>query len=69
MLTAEVTSYSCNGERQTTRKEMEKGFLFDGVHVSGNKLFVDQTVEDSSSIFSYLADTPFTIGYDAVMIA
>jgi len=69
MLTAEVTSYSCNGERKTPRKEMEKGFLLNGVNVSGNKLFIDQTVEGSSSIFPNLTDTSFTVRYDAVMIA
>jgi len=69
MLTAEVTPYSCNGKRETTRKEMEKGFLFDGVHVSGNKPSVNQTVEGSSLVFPHLTNAPFPIGYEAVMIA
>jgi hypothetical protein len=68
MLTAEVTPYTGNGERPATRKEMEKGFLFNGIHVSGNQHFVDQTVKDPSSILPYLADTPFPIGYEAVMV-
>jgi hypothetical protein len=48
---------------------MIEGLLFNGVHVLGDDGSIGMGVEDASLVLPHLADTEFSIGDDAVMVA
>ena len=57
--TSEITTYRCDGERCRSREEMKNGFLFNGVHIQGDRTAKDEGIEFSFPVFPHSADASF----------
>jgi hypothetical protein len=66
---AEVAPRGGNGKGLAPRQEVEERFFFNGVHIGGDKSFIDQGVEDPFFVLAHAADPPLAIGDEAAVTA
>jgi hypothetical protein len=67
--TSEITTHRSDGERSRPREEMKDRFLFNGVHIQGDRTTKDEGIELSFPVLPHSADTPFRWRDGAPMIA
>jgi hypothetical protein len=63
----EITSDRGYGKGIASWKKMKQGFLFNGVHVPGYDLAINQAHQCTALVFPYPANPPFPLPYQAVV--
>jgi hypothetical protein len=69
MFAAEIAAHRGNRIGKRTGQQMKKGLLFNGVDVFADQSTVVEAVENPSSIFPNLADSPVAVVDQAIMTA
>jgi len=67
--TSEITTHSSHGERARSGKEMKEWFLFDGVHIQGDRTTVDECVKLPLPVLPHSTYPLFRRRNDASMVA
>ena len=66
---AEIAPHGSNGKGLAPRQEVKKRLFLNGVHMSRDEFFIDQRVKGSIVVLPDAAESPFSIGDEASVIA